>query len=81
MFDYIDFAYFQVWAFKARKGIKKWQLKGLSITDPIFVIIVNGVFFISRWRWQRIPFIIDGVLYLTPDNVEIEDGVLRLLTV
>lgn len=81
MFDYIDFAYFQVWAFKARKGIKKWQLKGLSISDPVFVIIVNGVFFISRWRWQRVPFIIDGVLYLPSDNVEIEDGVLKLLTV
>lgn len=79
-FDYVDFAYFQVWAFKAVPGIKKWQLKGLSITNPIFVIIVNGVFFISRWRWQRIPFIIDGVLYLPPDNVEVEDGVLKLLT-
>lgn len=80
MFDYIDFAYFQVWAFKARKGIKKWQLKGLSITEPIFVIIVSEVFYISRWRWQRLPFIINGVLYLPPDNVKIENEVLKLLT-
>lgn len=80
-FDYIDFAYFQVWAFKAVPGIKKWQLKGLSISDPVFVIIVNGVFFVSRWRWQRIPFIIDGVLYLPPNNAKVEDGVLKLLKI
>lgn len=81
MFDYIDFAYFQVWAFKARKGIKKWQLKGLSISDPIFVVIINGIFFTSRWRWQKVPFVIDGILYLSSDNVKVENGVLKLLTV
>ena len=77
-FDYIDFAFFQVWAFKAIKGIKKWQLKGLSISDPIFVIIVNEVFFVSRWRWQRIPFVIDEVLYLPPENAKIENEILKL---
>ena len=78
MFDYIDFAYFQVWAFKCRKGIKKWQLKGLAITDPVFVIIVNEVFFVSRWRWQKIPFVIDEVLYLPPENAKIENEILKL---
>lgn len=80
MFDYIDFAYFQVWTFKARKGIKKWQLKGLSISDPIFVVIVNGIFFVNRWHWQAVPFMIGGVLYFSSDNVKIENGVLKLLT-
>ncbi len=78
VFDYIDFAYFQVWAFKAVPGIKKWQLKGLSISDPVFVIIVNEVFFISRWRWQRVPFIIDEVLYLPPENAKIENEILKI---
>lgn len=77
-FDYIDFAYFQVWAFKAVPGIKKWQLKGLSITNPIFVVIVNEVFFVSRWRWQKIPFIIDEVLYLPPESEKIENEILKL---
>ena len=78
VFNYIDFPFFQVWTFKAIKGIKKWQLKGLSISDPIFVIIVNEVFFISRWRWQRIPFVIDEVLYLPPENAKIENEILKL---
>lgn len=78
VFDYIDFAYFQVWAFKAVPGLKKWQLKGLSISDPIFVIIVNEVFFASRWRWQRVPFVIDEVLYLPPEPSRIEDEILYL---
>ena len=77
-FDYIDFAYFQVWAFKAVPGIKKWQLKGLSITNPVFVVIVNEVFFVSRWRWQKIPFIIGEVLYLPPENEKIENEILKL---
>lgn len=80
-FDYGDFAFFQVWAFKAVPGIKKWRLKGLSISDPIFVIIVNGVFFIDRWRWQKVPFVIDGVLYLPPENAKIENGVLKLIKI
>lgn len=78
IFDYIDFAYFQVWTFKAVPGIKKWQLKGLSISDPVFVIIVNEVFFISRWRWQRIPFVIDEVLYFPPENAKIEEEILKI---
>lgn len=78
VFDYIDFAYFQVWAFKAVPFGKKWQLKGLSITDPIFVIIVNEIFFVSRWRWQKLPFIIDEVLYLPPENCRIENEILYL---
>lgn len=77
-FDYIDFAYFQVWAFKAVHGIKKWQLKGLSITNPVFVVIVNEVFFVSRWRWQKVPFIIDEILYLPPENEKIENEILKL---
>lgn len=77
-FDYVDFAYFQVWAFKAVPGIKKWQLKGLAITNPVFVVIVNEVFFVSRWRWQKIPFIIGEVLYLPPENEKIENEILKL---
>lgn len=78
MFDYIDFAYFQVWAFKAVQGIKKWQLKGLSISDPIFVIIVNEVFFVSRWRWQKVPFVLDEVLYLPQELAYIQNEILYL---
>ena len=78
VFDYIDFAYFQVWAFKAVPGIKKWQLKGLSISDPVFVIIVNEVFFVSRWRWQTVPFIINEILYLPPEPSYIENEILYL---
>lgn len=78
-FDYSDFAFFQIWAFKAVPGIKKWQLKGLSISDPIFVVIVYGVFLVNRWRWQKMPFVIDGVLYLPRKNAKIENGVLKLL--
>ena len=77
-FNYIDFAYFQIWAFKAVPGIKKWQLKGLSITNPVFVVIVNEVFFIERWRWQKIPFIVDEILYFPQENVKIENEILEL---
>lgn len=80
-FDYADFAFFQIWAFKAVPGIKKWQLKGLSISNPIFVIIINGVFFTDRWRWQKVPFVIDGVLYLPSENAEIKNGVLKLIKI
>ena len=78
MFDYIDFAYFQVWAFKAVPNLKKWQLKGLSISNPIFVIIVNEVFFVSRWRWQKIPFVLDEVLYLPQEPSYIQNEILYL---
>lgn len=64
IFDYIDFAYFQVWAFKAVPLNKKWQLKGLSISDPVFVIIVNRIFYISRWRWVTLPYVENRILYL-----------------
>lgn len=78
VFDYIDFAYFQVWAFKAVPVIKKWKLKGLSISSPIFVIIVNGVFYISRWQWLNIPYVNNYILYLPQEPNYINNGILFL---
>lgn len=77
-FNYIDFAYFQVWAFKARKTIKKWQLKGLSISDPIFVIIVNEIFYASRWKWQENIFIQDEIFFLPSKPSYIENEILYI---
>ena len=77
-FNYVDFAYFQVWAFKARKTIKKWQLKGLSISDQVFVIIVNEIFFASRWHWQENIFIQDEIFFLPSKPSYIENEILYL---
>lgn len=78
IFDIIDFAYFQVWAFKAVTNGKKYNLEGLSISAPIYVIIVNGVFFVLRWRWVRDPYVINKVFYLPPEPTFIESGTLYL---
>jgi hypothetical protein len=78
VFDFIDFAFYQVWAFKSVKTARGWQLKGLSMTDPIFVIIVNGIFYTARWRWHQIPYIQNGILYLSSEDAYINNGVLYI---
>lgn len=78
VFNYIDFAYFQVWAFKAVPAGKKYAIKGLSITDPVFIIIVNGVFYISRWKWTSQPYIKNEILYLSKDDCKIQNNTLFL---
>lgn len=78
IFNYIDFAYFQVWAFKAVQIGKKYIIKGLSITDPVFIIIANGVFYINRWKWTSQPYIKDKILYLPKEDCSIQNETLFL---
>lgn len=77
-FDNVNFAYFQVWAFKSVKEHKKWNLKGLAISDPVFVIIVDEVFYVDRWNWHVMPYILDEVLYLSQEDAKIEDEILKI---
>ncbi len=78
MFDYIDFAYFQLLCFKEIPWYKKHKIKGLILTAPVYVIIVNHVFYIMRWRWSSKPYISEHTLYLPSGTVFIENGVFYL---
>lgn len=78
IFNYIDFAFFQILAFKVVPFGKKIKLKGLLVSDKIYVIIVNGIFYASRWHWHRRPYIENGIFYLTAEDATITDGILKL---
>lgn len=78
IFNYIDFAFFQVFAFKVIPFGKKIKLKGLLISDKIYVVIVNGVLFVNRWHWHRKPYIENGIFYLFSPDAKITDSVLYL---
>ena len=71
----VNFAFIQVYAFKARRYKNKWYLSGLSITEKKYIIVVNGVFYMSRWQWNVKPQIKDGVLYLAGQDAKVKDGV------
>ena len=71
----VNFAFIQVYAFKARKYKNKWYLSGLSITEKKYIIVVNGIFYMSRWQWNVKPQIKDGVLYLAGQDTKIKDGI------
>ena len=74
----VNFAFIQVYAFKARKYKNKWYLSGLSITEKKYLIVVDGIFYMSRWQWNVKPFIKDGILYLTGQDATIKDAVWHL---
>lgn len=76
VFDFIDFAFYQVWAFKSVKTARGWQLKGLSMTDPVFLIVVAEVFYTMRWRWQQDPYVIDETVYFSELNASVESEIL-----
>ena len=77
-FDNVNFAYFQVWAFKSVRENKKWNLRGLTISDPIFVIIVDEVFYVDRWSWHTMPYIENEVLYISQEDAKIENEILKI---
>lgn len=64
IFEYIDFAYFQIIAFKAIPYYNKYKIKGLVLSAPVYVIIVNRVFYVLRWKWTAEPYVLDRCLYL-----------------
>ena len=74
----VDFAFIQVYAFKARRYKNKWYLSGLSITEKKYIIVVNGVFYMSRWQWNSKPFIKNGILYLSSQDTSIKNAVWHL---
>ena len=74
----VNFAFIQVYAFKARKYKNKWYLSGLSITEKKYIIVVNGIFYMSRWQWNIAPLIKDGILYLSSQDATIKDAVWHL---
>ena len=77
-FDYIDFAYFQVLCFKEIPFYKKHKIKGLILSAPVYVIIVNHVFYVMRWSWTVKPYVNNHTLYLPKGSVIIDNGVLFL---
>ncbi len=74
----VNFAFIQVYAFKARKYRNKWYLSGLSITEKKYIIVVNGIFYMSRWQWNIAPLIKDGILYMSSQDTKIKDGIWHL---
>lgn len=78
IFDYIDFAYFQVLCFKEIPWYKKHKIKGLILSAPVYVIVVNHVFYVMRWSWEVKPYVKNHTLYLPPGSVIINNGVLFL---
>ena len=74
----VNFAFIQVYAFKARKYKNKWYLSGLSITEKKYIIVINGIFYMSRWQWNIAPLIKDGILYLSSQDATIKDAVWHL---
>ena len=74
----VNFAFIQVYAFKVRKYKNKWYLSGLSITEKKYIIVVEGIFYMSRWQWNIKPQIKDGVLYLSSQDATIKDAVWHL---
>ena len=74
----VDFAFIQIYAFKARKYKNKWYLSGLSITEKKYIIVVNGIFYMSRWQWNVKPFIKNGILYLSSQDTSIKNAVWHL---
>ena len=74
----VNFAFIQVYAFKARKYKDKWYLSGLSITEKKYLIVVDDIFYMSRWQWNIKPFIKDGILYLSSQDATIKDAVWHL---
>ena len=74
----VNFAFIQVYAFKARKYKNKWYLSGLSITEKKYIIVVNGIFYMSRWQWNVKPFIKNGILYLSSQDTTIKNAVWHL---
>lgn len=71
----VSFAFVQVYAFKARRYKNRWYLSGLSITEKKYIIVVNGIFYMSRWQWNIKPQIKDGVLYLSGQDTTIKNDV------
>lgn len=78
VFEYIDFAYFQVIAFKSIPWYHKHKIKGLVLSAPVYVIIVNRVFYVLRWKWDSTPYVLDRCLYLPVGTEFIGDRTLFL---
>lgn len=79
IFNYIDFVYYQVLAFKSVPHGKKRILTGLFVSEKIYVIIVNGIFYMSRWQWELVPYVKEEILYI-PSKAEIDEtGTLVIL--
>lgn len=74
----VNFAFIQVYAFKARRYKNRWYLSGLSITEKKYIIVVNGIFYMSRWQWNIKPQIKDGILYLSSQDATIKDAIWHL---
>ena len=71
----VSFAFVQVYAFKARRYKNRWYLTGLSITEKKYIIVVEGIFYMSRWQWNIKPQIKYGVLYLSGQDTSIKNDV------
>ncbi len=78
IFNYIDFAYFRVWAFKAVPNGKRWKLEGLAVTDAVFIVIINEIFYTGRWHWTAGLYVEEEVLFLPAEPSYIDNEVLYL---
>lgn len=78
-FSTVDFNSYRVFCFKSVKKGNKYIIKGFAITDKTELIVENGIFYIGRWHWETLPYVLNGVLYLPAGSAEVVNGVLTLL--
>lgn len=71
----VNYAFVQVYAFKARRYKNKWYLSGMSVSEKKHLLVIEGVFYMMRWQWNIKPIIEDGVLYLSGQDANIRNGV------
>lgn len=76
--NYINFYNYYLVAFKSTKINKKWKISAIQVRGPIPLIIINGIFFTTRYLWHYRYYINLSVLYLPPQQANIENEILYL---
>lgn len=77
-FDYSNFSSFYIVAFKSIPWFGKRKVKGFTLYANTDIIVVNGVWYITRQEFATAPYVIDGVLYLPAENASVVDSVLHI---
>lgn len=77
-FDFIDFSTWYIMAFKSVPRGNRRKLKGFTLYTNSEIVVVNGVWYLTRQNWETAPYVIDGTLYLNSLNASVLDSVLKI---
>lgn len=77
-FDFIDFSTWYIMAFKSIPWYGKRKIKGFTLYTNSEIIVVNGIWYLTRQSFETAPYVIDGVLHLNPVNAQVQDGILKI---